>query len=64
MKRKIQKCDMCGEKLTKRESEIYNEISEENIPCFCSITKRIRNLEENAKMKRVGGEKMTKSGIG
>jgi len=40
------KCDICGEELSKRENEIYDEISDDNIPCFCSIAKRIKKLED------------------
>ena len=40
------KCDICGEELNIRENQIYDEISNDNIPCFCSIAKRIKKLED------------------
>ena len=39
-------CNICLQKLNKREHEILIEISDDLTPCFCSIVKRIYNLEK------------------
>lgn len=39
------KCDICEDELTKREEEIYNEISGDMDVCYCSVAKRIATLE-------------------
>lgn len=39
-------CDFCGRKLTKRQDEIYEEISNDNEGCYCGIAVRIAKLEK------------------
>jgi len=43
---KCENCDICGEKLSERQLEILEEISEHNIPCYCDVVRRIDDLEE------------------
>lgn len=42
-------CDICGRKLTKRENEVYDEIFDDNEPCYCCIVVRIVALERRIK---------------
>ena len=45
-KDKIEACDFCGWELTKRQDEIYEEISNDSEGCYCGIVVRIAKLEK------------------
>lgn len=48
------RCDVCGKKLTKGEEKVYEEISDDAIPCYCDIARGIYRLRRKCKKYRKG----------